>query len=196
MNEIIFGRIATDEIVINTYERAKRLHITKDFNMEQFDACFEQLKSVVDCKYSAVKASVNILDNRWLDCGFGKLESEKLIKNLKNCREAYVFGMTLGYGVDRLLAKLKSISATEYFITDALSSALAEGAMDKAEELVKGASETRPRFSPGFGDFAIENQAGILRLIDAQRRLGISLSKSYLMSPKKSVTAIMGVMEK
>ncbi len=193
MNSVIYGKIKFEEIMINSYERAKRLSIAGDFDMKEFDICFNRLKPVVDCKYSAVKVPVNIFDENTLDCGFGQFKSENIIKNLKDSREVFVFGVTLGIGVDRLLNKLSAVSMSEYFITDALSSALAEGAMDKAEELVKDKLPTRPRFSPGFGDFLIENQPNILKLINAERLLGITVNKSYLMSPKKSVTAIMGI---
>ncbi len=193
MKPIIYGNIKMDEIVINSYERAKRLNVSTAFNMNEFDKCFDRLVNVVECKYSAAKVPVRILGNGILDCGFGEIESKALIKNLKDSREAFVFGVTLGMGVDRLLARLRAVSMSEYFITDALSSAVAEGAMDKAEKLVKGELHTRPRFSPGFGDFVIQNQVRILEIINAQRLLGITINKSYLMSPMKSVTAIMGV---
>ncbi len=195
MNALVYGKIPVDEIMVNSYERAKRLHISNDFEMAEFDNCFKRLKAVVDCKYSAVKVPVKILSDEVLDCGFDEFKSSNLIKNLKDSREAFIFGVTLGLGVDRLLHRLRMVSASEYFITDALSSALAEGAMDKAEELVKGNTETRPRFSPGFGDFLIENQVKILELINAQRLLGITVNQSYIMSPRKSVTAIMGVIK-
>ncbi len=193
MNESFYGKILVDDITINSYERNKRLNISDDFSMGEFERCFDRLKTVVDCKYSATKVPVTIMSDSLIDCGFGEFESKNLIKNLKDSNEAFVFGVTLGLGVDRLLTKLRVISPSEYFITDALSSALAEGAMDKAEELVKGNRVTRPRLSPGFGDFLIENQVKILELINAQRLLGITVNKSYLMSPMKSVTAIMGI---
>ncbi len=195
MNAVVYGKIPIDEIVINSYERSRRLQISADFDMAEFNKCFDRLKNVADCKYSAVCVPVEVYNDEVLDCGFGSFKSRNLIKNLKDSCEAYVFGITLGLGVDRLLYKLAAISPSEYFVTDALSSALAEGAMDKAEILVKGENHTRPRFSPGFGDFAIDNQPKILELINAQRLLGITLNQSYIMSPKKSVTAIMGVIK-
>ena len=52
------------------------------------------------------------------------------------------------------------------------------------------------RFSPGYGDLPIEVQKDFLPLLDAERRLGITLSESCLMAPSKSVTAIIGVASK
>ena len=49
------------------------------------------------------------------------------------------------------------------------------------------------RFSPGYGDVPISVQKEFLDSLDAGRRMGILLSESYLMSPSKSVTAIIGL---
>ncbi len=193
MIPINYGIIPTDEIAINSYERAKRLKIANGFNMDEFDECFEKLKTVVNCRCVGARVTIKRLGGSILNCGFGEFESEKLLKNLKNSQEAFVFCVTLGVGVDRLLNKLKTISPAEYFITDALSSALAEGAMDKAERIIKGEALTRPRFSPGFGDFDIELQPKILELLNAQRLLGITVNRACLMSPMKSATAVMGI---
>ncbi len=193
MNPVSYGIIPTDEIIINSYECAKRLQITNNFNMEEFDKCFERLKTAVDCKYLGTRVPVKRQCGNILDCGFGEFKSEKLAKNLKGCDEVFVFCVTLGLGVDRLLSKLKAISPAEYFITDSLSSALAEGAMDKAETIVKGETLTKPRFSPGFGDFDIRLQPRILEFLNAYRLVGITANESCIMLPMKSVTAVMGV---
>ena len=49
------------------------------------------------------------------------------------------------------------------------------------------------RFSPGYGDLPLSVQPTVLAALDAQRRLGITLSSSLLMTPTKSVTAIIGM---
>ena len=49
------------------------------------------------------------------------------------------------------------------------------------------------RFSPGYGDSPLEMQTQLLELLDAERQLGITLSKGYMMSPSKSITGIMGL---
>ena len=49
------------------------------------------------------------------------------------------------------------------------------------------------RFSPGYGDLPLEFQREIFRALDVPRRIGVSLGSSCLMSPSKSVTAIVGI---
>ena len=50
-----------------------------------------------------------------------------------------------------------------------------------------------PRFSPGYGDFPLEAQKDIFRTLDCSRKIGLTLNESLLMSPSKSVTAIVGL---
>lgn len=187
------GSIAISEIKINEYELAMRLKTEKGFRTKEIEECFQKLESVVNCRYSFYRTQIDRFDDGYIDLGFGRFCSEMLVKNLKDCQEVFVFAVTLGIGVDRLLNRLSAMSASEYFITDAIASAMAEGAMDETEARVKGEILCRPRFSPGFADFSIENQKPLLDALNAQKVLGITLSKSYLMTPVKSVTAVMGI---
>lgn len=50
----------------------------------------------------------------------------------------------------------------------------------------------RARFSPGYGDFPLAAQRPLLDALDASRRAGISLTDTLLMTPSKSVSAIVG----
>ena len=54
---------------------------------------------------------------------------------------------------------------------------------------------TNFRFSPGYGDMPLQTQSVLLAALDAQRKLGITLSKSLLMTPTKSVTAVIGLFD-
>jgi hypothetical protein len=69
---------------------------------------------------------------------------------------------------------------------------LCEGFKKDIEE--RGES-IRPRFSPGYGDLALHAQRPLLGLLDAPRKAGITLTGALLMTPRKSVSAIVGVGE-
>ena len=49
------------------------------------------------------------------------------------------------------------------------------------------------RYSPGFGDLSLENQKKVFALLNPQKYIGVTLNDSLLMSPSKSVTAIVGI---
>ena len=49
------------------------------------------------------------------------------------------------------------------------------------------------RFSPGYGDYPIAVQNDLLRLLDAPRKIGLCATPTHLLTPRKSVTAVLGV---
>ena len=56
--------------------------------------------------------------------------------------------------------------------------------------------ELTDRFSPGYGDLPLAMQREVMDALDCGRTVGITLSDSLLMTPSKSVTAIIGMKEK
>jgi hypothetical protein len=53
---------------------------------------------------------------------------------------------------------------------------------------------TKRRFSAGYGDFALENQEAIHRLLGLAR-LSVELTESFMLLPEKSVTAVAGILK-
>lgn len=163
------------------------------FTNELIDSCEKRLKDTLNCRFSAVITDVAFIGDDELDIGFGSFKSLSLCKNLSGCSKAFIFAVTTGIDVDRLLSRLYFSSPSEHFITDALASAYAEAACDLTNELLAQKYILKPRFSPGYGDFALEYQPNVLKAVNAERLLNITLSKSLLMTPKKSITAIAGI---
>ena len=109
-----------------------------------------------------------------------------------------VFAVTLGMGDERELRRLSLTNGFDQVIFDAASSALVERAADAAEARIVAEAFSRGlytdyRFSPGYGDLPMDTQVPLLSTLDAQRKLGITLSGTMLMTPTKSVTALVGL---
>ena len=124
--------------------------------------------------------------------------SEKLKKNLEGCRSAVLFAATIGSGIDRLIRRNEKADPRLGLLLQGLGAERVESLCDAFNDDVKKVCEemgreTRMRYSPGYGDLPIEVQRDFLPLLDAERRLGITLSESCLMAPSKSVTAIIGI---
>lgn len=49
------------------------------------------------------------------------------------------------------------------------------------------------RYSPGYGDWPITVQPLVAAALDTARRAGLCVTDSNLMTPRKSVTALLGV---
>ena len=124
--------------------------------------------------------------------------SEKLKKNLEGCDKAVLFAATIGSGIDRLIRRFEKADPKMGLLLQGLGAERVESLCDAFNDDVKElceetGRETRMRYSPGYGDLPIEVQKVFLPLLDAERRLGITLSDSCLMAPSKSVTAIIGI---
>lgn len=114
------------------------------------------------------------------------------------CEEAVLFGATLGPGVERLMMRYEVTNAADSVIMDACASTAIENICNNFESDMRNAVEAEgryltDRFSPGYGDLPIAEQPKFFALLDMQRRVGVSLTSTLIMVPRKSVTAIMGV---
>lgn len=194
-NEYFYGTIPGETLALNLGEAAVRLRISQDYTHECIEKWEAALRKELHCKYAAVCINVLYPAENQVDLGFGPVESRSLYKNLEKSSKAFLFAVTLGHGVDRFLQKLSVTSVAGHFITDALASAFAESACDLTETEIRGTRICRPRFSPGYGDLPLSIQPQVLEALDAGRRLNITIGRNLLMSPSKSITAIMGVLE-
>lgn len=133
-----------------------------------------------------------------LDLGFTEVRSRDLKKNLEGCESIVLFAATVGLAPDRLIARYSRTAPARALIHQAIGAERVESLCDSfcreigAEFAAKGLS-ARPRFSPGYGDLPLDMQREIFRALDCPKRIGLTLSSSLLMSPTKSVTAIIGI---
>lgn len=124
------------------------------------------------------------------------LQGENIKALLKDSPRAGVFAATLGTGVDSLIRRLEATDITCGFIADNLASALIEQVCDRTEEeIVKALGEVTltPRFSCGYGDLPLSSQGEFLKAVDAQSKIGLCMTDTLIMIPRKSVTAVMGI---
>ena len=135
-----------------------------------------------------------IREENALNLGFARTESAGLRKNLRDCDSVVLFAATVGVGIDRLIAKYSRIAPSEAFLFQAIGAERIESLCDafNAEITAKYGGRTAPRFSPGYGDLPLALQTDIFRVLDCPRKIGLTLGESLLMTPSKSVTAIIG----
>lgn len=133
-----------------------------------------------------------------VDLEFARIRSESLCRMLEGCTAAVVFAATLGIGLDRQIARFGRIAPARGLLLQAIGAERIEALCDSfCRELqhragAEGLQITR-RFSPGYGDLPLTFQRELFRLLDCSRAIGLTLNDSLLMSPTKSVTAIVGM---
>ncbi len=128
-----------------------------------------------------------------INFGFDVVNSANLSKNLFGCRDAYVFCATLGADIDRLIKRYSAKEPSKALVADSISSTLIESFCNYINDYLSKDKCTCPRFSAGYGDFSIVHQASILNVLDTKRKLGVVLTDSYMMTPSKTVTAVIGI---
>ena len=130
------------------------------------------------------------------ECDFGA--SLDIKKNLRNSHSVIFFAATLGIELDRLIFKYSVISPATALLLEALGNERIEALCDcfnedMRETKLANGEALRPRFSAGYGDLPLEYQRKIFDLLEPSTQIGLTLNDSYLMSPSKSVTALIGV---
>ena len=117
---------------------------------------------------------------------------------LAPCCEAVLFAATLGAQSERMLLREQARDPAQALLLDAVLSAAIEAVCDTQEEALRrtlGAQglHLTDRFSPGYGDMPMAQSRAICASLDADRAIGLTVSGSGVLTPRKSVTAIMGV---
>ena len=130
-----------------------------------------------------------------LDCGL-LLPGRDLAAHLRGCSRAALLAATLSAPVDALLRRAQAEDLAAAVALDCCATAAVEAVCDLAvaEIRVRFPGCSFPfRFSPGYGDLPIELQDPILRLLDAPRRVGLCATDRHILTPRKSVTAVLGI---
>ncbi|MDO4357131.1 MAG: methionine synthase [Clostridia bacterium] len=124
------------------------------------------------------------------------LSGETASRMLDQCDQAVLLVCTLGAQFDALLRAAQARDMARAVILDACGSALVEAGCDGAEREIAARFPNRhltDRFSPGYGDLPLALQPTICAALDAPKRLGVYVTKSLLLNPGKSVTALIGL---
>lgn len=174
-----YGRNAVDE-------RTSRM-IEESFKELEGCANAKSVYRIFECTMDAEES---------LLIGNVRVHSKNLYKNLKNCREVILFAATLGIETDRLLKRYSISDMSRAVVLQACAAAYLEEYCDNCQNELEDSLQgrwLRPRFSPGYGDFDIRHQEDILKMLDAMKRIGIGRTESYMLTPTKSVTAVIGI---
>ena len=126
------------------------------------------------------------------------LKNPKLSRTLRDSEELICFLTTIGEEIDLEINRvMRHGRLSEAFIMDALGSVAVENLADQFHRYMErqysqNDKAITPRFSPGYCDWPIEEQRKLFELFDSNTA-GIELKDSFLMMPRKSISAVFGV---
>lgn len=167
-----------------------------DVSRETFDGlckeCLEEAEPFINAGvcFDVFPCCVN---GNAADLSFMTVRSQDLCDRLSECDKVVLFAATVGIGIDRLTHKYAVTEPTRSLIMQAVGSAVVEAVAEAfCEELARCRSVCE-RYSCGYGDFELSAQKSILNALNCEKLLGVTLNDSLLMSPTKTVTAIVGL---
>ena len=160
--------------------------------LELIQQSFKDLEQEAGPKSICQIFDLNHTDDGRLVIGQMKIQSKSLSRNLKGCRRV------VGAGVDRLMRRISLTDMARAVILQSCAAAMLEEYCDECQKKIAAELEEehlylRPRFSPGYGDFDICYQEPVVRMLNCAKTIGLTLTDSFMMTPTKSVTAVIGI---
>lgn len=117
--------------------------------------------------------------------------------HLWNAKKVTLFAVTIGPKLEKQIAEFtKNANIASAAILDAVGSSAVESCANYLSDMIdtnakKNGYKTIRRFSPGYGDWELREQRGLLSQLNALQ-IGIALTDSFLMQPEKSVSGVIG----
>ena len=160
--------------------------------IDLLNSCIDETKGKLTYKVCYCISPFSVSDGV---CDFHvfKTKSEDIASHLSKCNRAVLFASTVGVEIDRLIAKYSLISPAKALMFQAIGTERIEALCDAFCADLQKQFNTVQRYSPGYGDLPLDMQKDFFNLLDCGKRIGLFLNDSLLMSPSKSVTAIVGI---
>ena len=167
---------------------------------EEIERHIEYAASLVSSKGAGLRVPLERVDPPLVILKTGAdIKSAKLAKFLNGCKEALFIGTTAGGAVmDAIREDTEGGNMTRGVIIDAVASEMTDAALDWIVGFFnhllarEKACLTRARFSAGYGDFLLENQAMMYDMLELDR-IGVTINENFILMPEKSVTAVVGI---
>ena len=166
------------------------------------DELMDEMRSLIKARY--IYRFFNIRKEKDKICIFNSnfsIAGEDIRKHLDKSEVCILMAVTLGNSVDEKIRYYEKISMTKALILDACATTAIEELCDRIceelEEVVQNENNTlTSRYSPGYGDLSIDIQKRFLAMLSAEKSIGLTASSNSILIPRKSVTAIVGVVKR
>lgn len=126
----------------------------------------------------------------------GLFFGRKIAEMLEPCHFVTLLLVTIGPGLPDRADELKKREPTESFYLEHVGSWMANYLAERVDEKItiecnKNGYKTTFRYAPGYGDWTLDAQPEIMRLLESEK-IGVSLTETKIMIPRKSVSAAIG----
>ena len=163
---------------------------------EDIRRCSEE---VMECAIPRVSYRVFPLEQDYCLEGTDFVPGGEDVKQLlSGCDRAVLVAATIGGEIEKRIRRYEVDDLYKALILDACASSAIENVCDNFQAELEQKVEEQgnyltDRFSPGYGDMPFEQQRQVCAILNTEKTIGVSLSQSGIMIPRKSVTAILGI---
>lgn len=173
-------------------------HEVDDATFQLVLECMEELSKIINPRIISKSFPLTLMEHDTLSIGEMIVQSKNLSKNLAGCEKVILLAATIGVEADRIMKRYSLTDMARVVVLQACGASLLEEYIDDCQQeiqrkVMKEGYYLRPRFSPGYGDFSIEHQKQILKMLNAPKEIGVSTTESSMLTPTKSVTALIGL---
>lgn len=192
---------------LNYMECARYLGYGRNTPDENIERLMRECESeLLDCAVPRFVYRIFDIDRQDNKIGLYKTElllaGDSIREHLSGCGRLVLLCATLSDRVDRLIRKTELLNMAKALVMDAMAAVAVEQVCDKAEELIRTEYLKKYmhayftwRFGFGYGDLPLEEERTALRLLEAEKRIGVHMNDSLIMFPRKTVACIIGISE-
>lgn len=176
--------------------------IINEHMMDLIDECRREIVHIISPRFTYSYMNVKKAEEGVIVEGTSLILKGNDIRNhLKNSTECALMAVTLGNEIERKTRQYERINLTKGIILDACATTAVEEVCDMVENEIRTYAENKGmgitfRYSPGYGDLPLDIQRSFLSVLDTQKKIGLTASENNLLFPRKSVTAIIGIIDK
>lgn len=168
---------------------------TKDL----IEKCVDEIKTLIKERYIYKFFEIQKFDEKTIlkDCTL-ELSGKDIAAHLKYSDICVLLAVTLGSAVDTKIRYYEKSNMTRALILDACATTAVEEICDRVCRIIEEKVKTQgkiltSRFSPGYGDLPLGVQGDFISVLEANKAIGLTASAHNILIPRKSVTAIIGV---
>lgn len=126
------------------------------------------------------------------------LPGRSISRHLAGAEQIIFVAVTIGEAAEAAITRqFQQGEYTAAVLMDAAATTAVETVADQLERTLRAQFNPQgykltPRFSPGYGDWALTEQQTVLPLTGGNT-LGITLTEAFMLLPRKSITAVIGL---
>ena len=198
--ENIISSVTVEKSEVLRYLGHNGQEIDNDLNSKIYQ-CIKETKNEIDTKYVYqiydIKKDLNLNTVQFENTNL-ILKSKDISELLRDCDKCVLMCATLGFNIEKNIRRYSYNNLTKGIIIDACATTSIEEVCDLVQDSIldKVAKEEKSltmRYSPGYGDLDISANRDILNVLDAHRKIGVTVTNTGIMIPRKSVVALIGI---